>query len=116
MMTATWRGMRERSSWRRSSDSSTLKGPRVFGAAIGDGESCLVCGTATVARLLGDFPLPRKVNIRTAGMQARCRGSIGPVSDQPTRRNAAVGIAPNLAWDGQQYVRQFVGCAVDNSR
>lgn len=73
--------MRERSSSRSSSDSSTLKGPRVFGAPIGEGESCLLCGTATVAKFLGDFPLPRKVNTRIVGMQTMCRESIGSVSD-----------------------------------
>src|ERR1700688_3982813 len=80
MMIATWRGMRERSSCLSSSDSSTLNGPRVFGAPIVDGKSCLVCGTATVARFLGDFPLPRKVNTRIVGMQTMCRESIGSVS------------------------------------
>src|SRR6202166_3080219 len=93
MMTATWRGMRERSSWRSSSDSSTLKGPRVFGAPIVDGESCLVCGTATVARFLGDFPLPRKVNIRIVGMQTMCRESIGHYSHDDQKRQRIRPIA-----------------------
>jgi hypothetical protein len=75
--------MRERSSCWSNSDSSTLKGPRVFGALTGDGESCLVCGTASVARFLGDFPLPRKVNIRVVGMQTMCRESIGDYCARP---------------------------------
>src|ERR1700675_3916243 len=95
MMTATWRGMRERSSCSSNSDSSTLKGPRVFGAAIVDGESCLVCGTATVARFSGDFPLPRKVNIRIVGMQTFGRESIGAVSEYVTSRD----LAPGTEWE-----------------
>jgi hypothetical protein len=56
------------------------QGPSVFGAPIGDGASCLVCGTATVARFSSDFPSPR-VNIRPVGMQTMCRESIRLVSD-----------------------------------
>src|ERR1700693_1662180 len=102
MMTATWRGMRERSSCLSSSDSSTLKGPRVFGAPTGDGESCLVCGTATVARLFGNFPLPRKVNIRIVGMQTMCRESIGIVShdDYATIKDQAASAHRRTGRDG----------------
>jgi hypothetical protein len=39
---------------------------------------------ARVVRIPGDFPLPRKVNIRIGGMQTMCRESIGSVSDCAT--------------------------------
>jgi hypothetical protein len=41
---------------------------------------------ARVVRFSGDFPLPRKVNIRIVGMQTMCRESIGSVSEYATYR------------------------------
>ena len=63
---------------------------------MGEGKSCLVCGTATVAKFLGDFPLPRKVNIRIVGMQTMCRESIGPVSDYAITQELTTKMRLNL--------------------